>query len=235
MLKVEGLEVFYDAIQALKGISFEVKEKSITALIGNNGAGKSTTLNTISGLIKPKGGKVFFKDIDITKLKPHQIVSLGIIQAPEGRRLFPEMTIRENLEMGAFVKNDPEYVRKRIDEIYDLFPILKEREKDKAWTLSGGQQQMLTLGRALMGDPKLLMLDEPSLGLAPLLVKQIFDYILKIKEAGVTILLIEQNAKAALKIADKAYVLETGNIVLKGSGEELLENPEVQKSYLGVK
>ncbi len=235
MLKIEELQVYYDAIQALKGISFAVEKGSITALIGNNGAGKSTTLNTISGLIKPKKGKIFFEGKDITRLKPHEIVALGIVQAPEGRRLFPEMTIRENLEMGAFVKNDPDYIKNKIEEIYALFPILREREKDKAWTLSGGQQQMLTLGRALMGDPKLLMLDEPSLGLAPLLVKQIFDYILKIKEKGVTILLIEQNAKAALKIADKAYVLETGSIVLEGGGAELLENPEVQKSYLGVK
>ncbi len=235
MLKIEELQVYYDAIQALKGISFAVEKGSITALIGNNGAGKSTTLNTISGLIKPKKGKIFFEGKDITRLKPHEIVALGIVQAPEGRRLFPEMTIRENLEMGAFVKNDPDYIKNKIEEIYALFPILREREKDKAWTLSGGQQQMLTLGRALMGDPKLLMLDEPSLGLAPLLVKQIFDYILKIKAKGVTILLIEQNAKAALKIADKAYVLETGSIVLEGGGAELLENPEVQKSYLGVK
>ncbi len=235
MLKIEGLEVYYDAIQALKGISFEVKERTITALIGNNGAGKSTTLNTISGLIRPKKGKIVFQDKDITRLKPHEIVAMGIIQAPEGRRLFPEMTIRENLEMGAFIKNDPKYVKDKMEEIFDLFPVLKEREKDKAWTLSGGQQQMLTLGRALMADPRLLMLDEPSLGLAPLLVKQIFDYIVKIKEKGVTILLIEQNAKAALKIADNAYVLETGSIVLSGKGAELLENPEVQKSYLGVK
>ena len=235
MLKIEELQVYYDAIQALKGISFAVEKGSITALIGNNGAGKSTTLNTISGLIKPKKGKIFFEGKDITRLKPHEIVALGIVQAPEGRRLFPEMTIRENLEMGAFVKNDPDYIKNKIEEIYALFPILREREKDKAWTLSGGQQQMLTLGRALMGNPKLLMLDEPSLGLAPLLVKQIFDYILKIKAKGVTILLIEQNAKAALKIADKAYVLETGSIVLEGGGAELLENPEVQKSYLGVK
>ena len=235
MLRIEDLQVFYDAIQALKGISFGVEEKTVTALIGNNGAGKSTTLNTISGLVKPKKGRIFFQDKDITRLKPHEIVALGIIQAPEGRRLFPEMTIRENLEMGAFIKNDPGYIRNKLEEVYALFTILRVRERNKAWTLSGGQQQMLTLGRALMGDPKLLMLDEPSLGLAPLLVKQIFEYIIKIRERGVTILLIEQNAKAALKIADRAYVLETGNIVLEGTGKELLENPQVQRSYLGVK
>lgn len=235
MLKVEDLEVSYDAIRALKGISFQVKDRSITALIGNNGAGKSTTLNTISGVTRAKKGKIFFNDKDITMLKPYEIVKLGIIHAPEGRRLFPEMTIRENLEMGAFTKNDPVFVRNRMEEVFELFPILRERQRDKAWTLSGGQQQMLTLGRALMGDPKLLMLDEPSLGLAPLLVRQIFDHIMKIREKGVTILLIEQNAKVALKIADYAYVLETGDVVISGEGKALLNNRDVQKSYLGVK
>lgn len=233
MLKVENLNVYYGGIHALKGISFNVSKGKIITLIGANGAGKSTTLRAICSLVRAKEGKIIFEDKDITNISTDQIVKMGAVLIPEGRRIFPNLTVQENLDLGAFVREDKEEIIKDQEWVCKLFPRLKERLWQKGGTLSGGEQQMLAVARGLMSRPKLLMLDEPSLGLAPLLVKEIFEIIQRIHQEGITILLIEQNAFAALKIADYAYVLETGRIVLQGTGEELLRNEEVRKAYLG--
>ena len=231
MLKIEGLRVNYGGIEAVKGITLEVPEKKIVTLIGANGAGKSTTLRTIVGLVKPASGRIFFQGGEITSFAPDRIVSLGITLVPEGRRVFPDLTVLENLKIGAYLRKD------NLDEdlhwIYDLFPRLKERSWQPAGTLSGGEQQMLAVGRALMSRPKLMMMDEPSLGLAPLVVKGIFEIIKEINRQGVTILLVEQNANMALHTADTAYVLETGRLTMRGTGKELLNNEAVKKAYLG--
>lgn len=231
MLKIDGLKVNYGGIEAVKGISFQVPERRIVTLIGANGAGKSTTLRTIAGLVKPAGGRIHLQGEDITSLSPDRIVSRGITLVPEGRRVFPDLTVVENLKIGAYLRRDS--LNEDLKWVYDLFPRLKERSWQAAGTLSGGEQQMLAVGRALMSRPKLMMLDEPSLGLAPLVVQDIFSIITQINRQGVTILLIEQNANMALKIAHLAYVLETGNITLSGTGAELLANEKVREAYLG--
>ncbi len=231
MLKVNNINVYYGPIHAIKDVSFEVHPGEIVALIGANGAGKSSTLQTVSGLLRPKTGSVVFDGKDITKTEPHKIVKMGLAQVPEGRRIFLRMTVMENLEMGAFTQKGVS--SKGIEEIFNRFPRLKERQKQIAGTLSGGEQQMLAMGRALMSHPKLLMLDEPSMGLAPVLVEQIFEIIAELKKSGVTILLVEQNAGMALEVADRAYVLETGSIILSGTGKELAESDEIKKAYLG--
>ncbi|MCD6420047.1 MAG: ABC transporter ATP-binding protein [Synergistetes bacterium] len=232
MLRVEDLHVYYGGIHALKGISFRVESRKIVALIGANGAGKSTTLRTISGLVEGDGS-IKFMDEEILGLPAHEIVRKGIAMVPEGRRVFVNLTVYENLMMGAYNREDKEGLERDLVWVYELFPRLEERNWQLAGSLSGGEQQMLAVGRALMTRPKLLTMDEPSLGLAPNLVREIFQIITKIREEGTTILLIEQNAKAALKIADYAYVLETGRIVMEGTGKELLENEDVRKAYLG--
>ncbi len=231
MLKVKDLKVNYGGIEAVKGISFEVPEKSIVTLIGANGAGKSTTLKTISGLVKPKSGSVEFMGEDITGKDPTTIMSKGITLVPEGRKIFPNLTVLENLKIGAYLRNDD--ITEDLNWVYDLFPRLKERSWQLGGTLSGGEQQMLAVGRALMSRPKVMMMDEPSLGLAPLIVRGIFDIIREVNKQGVTILLIEQNANMALQTADIGYVLETGNITMTGSGKELLANEAVKAAYLG--
>jgi len=231
MLKIEDLRVNYGGIEAVKGISLEVPEKEIVTLIGANGAGKSTTLRTIAGLVKSASGRIFFQNREITALPSDRIVSSGITLVPEGRRVFPDLTVLENLKIGAYLRKDN--LDKDLAWVYELFPRLKERSWQAAGTLSGGEQQMLAVGRALMSRPKLMMMDEPSLGLAPLVVKGIFDIIKEINHQGVTILLIEQNANMALHIADTAYVLETGRLTMKGTGKELLNNEAVKKAYLG--
>ncbi len=231
MLKVSNLEVHFGGIRAVKGISFNVKKGSIVSLIGANGAGKSTTLRSIAGAVKPSGGKILFEDVDITDSDTSSIVKMGITLCPEGRRIFPDMTTFDNLKIGAYLRKDN--IDNDIKEIYQMFPILKERSWQLAGTLSGGEQQMLAVARSLMSRPKLMMLDEPSLGLAPLIVKNIFNIIKEINKQGVTILLIEQNANMALKISDYSYVLETGNIVMEGKGVELLNNEKVKSAYLG--
>ena len=233
MLKIENLVVSYGGIEALKGISMEVHEGNIVTLVGANGAGKSTTLRSIVGLVKPKSGTITYKGKNLLTEKTQNIVRNGITLVPEGRRVFPNLTVKENLKIGAFTRTNTKEVNKDLDFVYSIFPILKERNWQLAGTLSGGEQQMLAVGRALMSKPKLLMMDEPSLGLAPLIVKEIFGIIEEIHRQGVTILLIEQNANAALHIADVGYVMETGQITLKGSGSELLENEEVKAAYLG--
>jgi branched-chain amino acid transport system ATP-binding protein len=233
MLKVENLKVNFGGIEAVKGISFEVHEGEIVTLIGSNGAGKSTTLRAISGLVKPSEGKIIFEGNDITKIGSSEIVGRGITLCPEGRRIFPDMTVIENIKIGAYLRNDD--LTNDIEKCHRLFPILKERENQLAGTLSGGEQQMLAVARSLMSRPKIMMLDEPSLGLAPLVVKDIFNILKEINEEGVTILLIEQNANMALRLADKAYVLETGTIAMQGSGKELLDNPKIKEAYLGKK
>ena len=232
MLKAEDLNVYYGPIHAVKGVSFEVREGEIVTLIGANGAGKSTTLKTLSGLMRSRGGKIEFMDKSIASTAPHKIVELGLAQVPEGRRIFTRMTVEENLDMGAFIKKNAN-VEADKERVFEQFPRLKERRKQVAGTLSGGEQQMLAMGRALMSDPKLLMLDEPSMGLAPILVEQVFDIITALHRAGTTILLVEQNAEMALSIADRAYVMETGRITLSGTGKELAASEEVQKAYLG--
>lgn len=232
MLKVENLKVNYGGIEALKGISFEVKSGNIVSLIGANGAGKSTTLKSIVGLVKAKEGSIKYEDKNLLSIDTKNIVKNGITLVPEGRRVFSNLTVLENLKIGAFTRNDNE-VEKDIEWVFSLFPRLKERTWQLAGTLSGGEQQMLAVGRALMSRPKLLMMDEPSLGLAPIIVQEIFNIIKEIKNQGVTVLLIEQNANAALKIADYGYVLETGRIIMEGSGKELLENNQVKEAYLG--
>ncbi|MDD6882779.1 MAG: ABC transporter ATP-binding protein [Eubacteriales bacterium] len=234
MLKVENLKVSYGGIEALKGVSFEVAEKgSIVTLIGANGAGKSTTLRAISGLVKPSAGKIEFQGKDITKLDTQKIVASGIALVPEGRRVFSNLTVLENLKIGAYLRKDDAQIRQDIEYVYSMFPRLQEREWQLAGTLSGGEQQMLAVGRALMTRPQLMMMDEPSLGLAPLVVKDIFAIIRRLSQQGITILLIEQNANAALKCANYGYVMETGRITMSGGGMELLNNPKVRDAYLG--
>lgn len=233
MLKVEDLHVHYGAIHALQGINFELEKGEIVALIGANGAGKSTSLNTISGLLRPTQGSVNFNGDNLTTVPPQMIVRKGIIQVPEGRKIFGRMTVWENLEMGAFTGKDRGVILRDIDSAFSRFPRLKERRSQLAGTLSGGEQQMLAIARGLMAHPDLLLLDEPSMGLSPLLVEQIFDIIQGINEQGTSILLVEQNAQMALAIADRAYVLETGKITMKGSGDELLEDSAVIEAYLG--
>lgn len=233
MLKIEDLKVAYGGIEALKGISFEVPEGKMVSLIGANGAGKSTTLRTIMGLVKTKAGKIICNGEDITGLPTAEIVAKGITLVPEGRRVFPNLSVLENLTIGAYLREDKEGIRQDFEKVYDLFPRLQERSWQLAGTLSGGEQQMLAVGRALMSRPKIMMMDEPSLGLAPLVVRDIFAIIQQIRSEGTTILLIEQNANVALKTADYGYVLETGKIVLSGEGRELLENEEVKAAYLG--
>lgn len=235
MLKVENLVVSYGGIEALKGISLEVPDGKIVTLIGANGAGKSTLLRSIVGLVKPKSGVISYGDKTITGLNSQKVVETGITLVPEGRRVFPNLTVLENLKIGAYMRKDKEEIEKDIQWIYELFPRLEERSWQMAGTLSGGEQQMLAVGRALMCRPKLMMMDEPSLGLAPLIIKDIFQIIQELNARGMTILLIEQNANMALKIADLAYVLETGNITMQGTGKELLENPDVKAAYLGKK
>lgn len=231
MLKVNDINVYYGNIHALKGISLEVHEDEIVALIGANGAGKSTTLKTISGLMHSKTGSITLMNEDITHAEAHKLVSKGLAHVPEGRRIFLHMTVLENLEMGAYTQ--PGYVKEGIADVFERFPRLKHRKNQIAGTLSGGEQQMLAMGRALMSKPKLLMLDEPSMGLAPILVQQIFDIIKELHEAGTTILLVEQNAEMALRIADRAYVLESGRITLSGTGAQLAQSDSVKKAYLG--
>jgi branched-chain amino acid transport system ATP-binding protein len=233
MLKIEKLNVYYGVIHALKDVSLEVEEGQIVSLIGSNGAGKTTLLRTISRLIPAKSGSVIYLGKDITTEKPQNLPMKGLVQVPEGRKIFSGLTVYENLQMGAYLRKDKANIAKDIAKIYERFPILGSRKNQDAATLSGGEQQMLAISRALMAKPKLLLLDEPSMGLAPILVKEIFNIIKEIKDEGTTILLVEQNAMQALKIADKAYVLETGTIVLSGTGQELLSSPEVQKVYLG--
>ena len=235
MLKVENLVVSYGGIEALKGISLNVPDGKIITLIGANGAGKSTLLRTIIGLVKPESGKISYNEKEITALNSQKIVTTGITLVPEGRRVFSNLTVLENLKIGAYMRNDKAEIEKDIEWIYSLFPRLKERNWQLAGTLSGGEQQMLAVGRALMCRPKLIMMDEPSLGLAPLVIKDIFRIIQEINAKGMTILLIEQNANMALKIADWAYVLETGRITMEGTGKELLENPQIREAYLGKK
>jgi len=233
MLNVEHLSTSYGKIHAVRDISFHVDEGEIVTLIGANGAGKSTTLKTISGLIKPQSGKIIFKGENIAGLPGHVVTAKHIIQVPEGRRIFDRMTVMENLEMGAYLRKDTEDIKKDIDWVFELFPRLKERALQKGGTLSGGEQQMLAMARGLMGKPELLMLDEPSMGLAPVVVETIFAVIQKLQKEGITILLVEQNASLALSIANRGYVMETGEISLTGTGRELLANEEVQKAYLG--
>lgn len=235
ILHVEDLNVYYGSIHAVKGISFDVEEGEIVTLIGANGAGKSTTLNTVAGLLKPREGKVEFEGESLLGIPPHKIVSRGMALCPEGRRVFLQMSVRDNLEMGAFTRTDSAEVADSLEMVFERFPRLKEREGQSAGTLSGGEQQMLAVGRALMSKPKLLMLDEPSLGLAPIVVREIFDIIRTVNQQGITVLLNEQNANMALKVADYAYVLETGTLTLSGTGAELLTNEQVKAAYLGKK
>mgnify|MGYP004674787991 FL=1 len=232
LLTVNDIHVYYGSIHAVKGVSFEVNEGEVVTLIGANGAGKSTVLNTISGLLTPKSGSITFDGQNLHGVAPHKVISHGLAQVPEGRRVFLQMTVEENLEMGAYTRPNSE-IAPGIADVYQRFPRLKERRTQVAGTLSGGEQQMLAMGRALMSKPKLLMLDEPSMGLAPILVEQIFDIIKELHKAGTTILLVEQNAQAALSVADRGYVLETGKIVTSGTGQELLASPEIKKAYLG--
>ena len=232
MLEVKDLEVYYGMIQAIKGISFEVNKGEVIALIGANGAGKTTTLHTITGLLSPKKGSVMFEGKDITKIPAHKIVSMGMAHVPEGRRVFADLSVYENLKLGAYTRKDKENLNKDLESIYERFPRLAERKNQSAGTLSGGEQQMLAMGRALMSHPRLIVLDEPSMGLSPLYVNEIFDIIQEINKDGVTVLLVEQNAKKALSISNKAYVLETGNIVLSGDAKELMNNERVKKAYL---
>jgi branched-chain amino acid transport system ATP-binding protein len=233
-LEVKDLNVYYGAIHALQGISFHVDEGEIVSLIGANGAGKSTTLRTISGLIRPRGGNIFFKDTDITMLPAEQIVRLGISQVPEGRKIFAPLTVRENLIMGAYTRKDKTEIQQSMERVFTSFPRLKERINQLGGTLSGGEQQMLATGRGLMNRPTLLLLDEPSMGLSPIMVEEIFRIIKEINSQGTSILLVEQNALMALSVSNRAYVLETGRIVLAGNAKEVVENPQVKAAYLGV-
>lgn len=233
MLEVNNLEVYYGMIQAIKGISLEVNQGEVIALIGANGAGKTTTLHTITGLIPPKNGSVLFEGVEITKVPAHKIVSMGMAHVPEGRRVFANLTVYQNLKMGAYTRKNSKEIEETLSMVYRRFPRLEERRNQVAGTLSGGEQQMLAMGRALMSRPKIILMDEPSMGLSPIFVNEIFDIVKEISAGGTTVLLVEQNAKKALSIADRAYVLETGNIVLEGNADELLNNDSVKKAYLG--
>ena len=233
MLEIKDLYVRYGMIEAIKGISFEVRDGEIVTLIGSNGAGKTTTMHAISGLLKPASGSIKLDGVELTKTANHKIVSMGLAQVPEGRRVFAQQTVEENLLLGSYARKDKDGIQKDLDHVYQLFPRLLERKKQPAGTLSGGEHQMLAMARALMSRPKILLMDEPSMGLSPLLVKEIFRIIQDINKEGTTILLVEQNAKMALAIADRAYVLETGKITLEGTGEELSASEEVRKAYLG--
>jgi len=233
LLNIEDLVVSYGAIRALHGISFHVDEGEVVTLIGANGAGKSTTLRTISGLLPPDRGKIMYDGVDLTRVGADKIVSMGVVQVPEGRKIFAPLTVRENLEMGAFTIRDQDKIEESMEQVFHLFPRLKERAEQTGGTLSGGEQQMLAVARALMGRPRLLLMDEPSMGLAPVLVEDIFDRIVQISQQGVTILLVEQNAHMALSVANRGYVLETGVIQLEGTSTELRENPQVREAYLG--
>ena len=234
MLRVSELNVYYDAIHALKDVTFEVHEGEIVSLIGANGAGKTTTLHTISGLIRARKGKISFLGKEIQHVEAHEILKMGLAQVPEGRRIFAKMTVLENLEMGAYARKDRAQLGEEMERVFASFPRLKERRRQLAGTLSGGEQQMLAMGRALMSSPKLLMMDEPSMGLSPILVAEIFSIIKNINQQGVTVLLVEQNARMALSIADRAYVMETGKIVMQGPARELLGNEDVKRAYLGT-
>lgn len=233
LLEVHDIHTYYGNIHALRGISISVEEGEIVTLIGGNGAGKSTTLNTVSGITPARSGQVMLAGQDITSLPPHEIVELGITQAPEGRRVFARLTVRDNLDLGAYTRRDRDGMEDSLQQVYDIFPRLEERATQPGGTLSGGEQQMLAIGRALMAKPRVLLLDEPSMGLAPILVQEIFDVVKRLNEAGTTILLVEQNAQAALSICDRGYVLQTGEIVLSGTGKDLLKNEMVRKAYLG--
>ena len=234
VLSVKDVDTFYGSIHALRGVSLEVQQGEIVALIGGNGAGKSTTLNSISGLVRPRNGEIRLNGEDLGTSKPHEIMAKGVVQVPEGRRIFARLTVTENLRMGAYIVSDKAIVTQRIDRSFEMFPRLKQRENQVAGTLSGGEQQMLAISRALMSDPKVLLLDEPSMGLAPLLVDLIFDTISELHARGTTILLVEQNARKALQIADRGYVIETGAIVLADGADVLRESEMVQKAYLGI-
>ena len=233
MLEVKNLSVHYGMIQAVRNVDFKVNEGEIVSLIGANGAGKSTILKTLSGLIHPSEGEIVYLGENIASTSAKKIVEKGLVQVPEGRHVFPGLTVKENLELGAFLRKDKEEIQKDMEAVFERFPILKERTDQDAQTLSGGEQQMLAMGRALMSRPKLLLLDEPSMGLAPIFIREIFKIIQEIQKTGTTVLLIEQNAKMALSISNRAYVLETGSVVLSGTGQELLESDEIQKAYLG--
>ena len=233
MLEIKDIEVYYGVIQAIKGISFEVNEGEVIALIGANGAGKTTILHTITGLLSPKKGTVIFEGKDITKVPAHKIVSLGMAHVPEGRRVFAELTVYQNLRMGAYTRKDKAEIEQTLEMVYKRFPRLEERKNQLAGTLSGGEQQMLAMGRALMSHPKIIVMDEPSMGLSPILVNQIFEIIEEVSKSGTTVLLVEQNAKKALAIADRAYVLETGKIVLEGDAKKLMNDDSIKKAYLG--
>lgn len=233
MLEVKNLSVHYGMIQAVRNVDFKVNEGEIVSLIGANGAGKSTILKTLSGLIHPSEGEIVYLGENIASTSAKKVVEKGLVQVPEGRHVFPGLTVKENLELGAFLRKDKEEIQKDMEAVFERFPILKERKDQDAQTLSGGEQQMLAMGRALMRRPKLLFLDEPSMGLAPIFIREIFKIIQEIQKTGTTVLLIEQNAKMALSISNRAYVLETGSVVLSGTGQELLESDEIQKAYLG--
>lgn len=233
MLEVKGLQVYYGVIQALKDVSFEVNQGEVIALIGANGAGKTTTLHTLTGLLPAKKGSIYFEGEDITKMPAHKIVQKGIAHVPEGRRVFADLTVYENLIMGAYTRKDKKEIAENLENVYKRFPRLKERKNQKAGTMSGGEQQMLAMGRALMSNPKMIVMDEPSMGLSPIFVNEIFDIIEKVSASGTTVLLVEQNAKKALSIADRAYVLETGKIVLSGDAKELMNDDSIKKAYLG--
>lgn len=233
LLEVRNLQVYYGVIQAVKGVSFEVNEGEIIALIGANGAGKTTILHTVNGLIEAKNGEIIYEGVNLQKIPAHKIVSLGIAHVPEGRRVFSQLTVYDNLLMGAYTRRDQSEIAQSLDRVYMRFPRLKERRNQYAGTLSGGEQQMLAMGRALMSHPKILLMDEPSMGLSPILVEEIFDIIKEINKSGTTILLVEQNARKALSVANRAYVLETGNIVLEGYAKKLMDDESVKKAYLG--
>jgi len=235
MLQVDGIDVYYGDVQVLKGVTLDVQEKELVAVIGANGAGKTTLIKTISGLMKPRKGSILFEEKRISEINAHEIVALGIVQVPEGRLLFPEMTVRENLEMGGYLLNSSQLLNERLQSVYELFPVLCEREKQIAGTMSGGEQQMVAVGRALMSSPKMIMFDEPSLGLAPKLVQSIFEMVVRInKELGITVLLVEQNVQHSCQISDRAFVIENGQVVLQGSGPDMLENDHVRRAYLGL-